>query len=170
MTTVHEFTGNWTYRSFINNPELGAKADEVFLAKADLILEVGGAGGASAGLEEGGVSAGLDLGGGSEISGKQSFRNGVNVYLTVSGTAEPGKPPTIRFRATGVKGTQTEGWIYDFIGYLAPFWPEGKEQRPAIVGTVIRTVPHKSLEGGEVRPAGVTLSFIAVSRDHLDDS
>lgn len=160
MTTVDQFAGTWTYRSFINTPQFNATADEVLLVTGDLILEVGG--------EVEGVvrtSAGLDLDCGNKISGKQSFHNGVSVSLTVSGTAKSGKPPTIRFRTTGVEGTPTAGWIYDFIGYLAPFWPKGEGQRPTIVGTVIRTVQHMSLVGGEVRPAGVTLSFIAVSRD-----
>jgi hypothetical protein len=160
LATVNEFAGTWTYRSFINNPAFNATADEVLLATGDLILEVGAE-------VEGAVStsAGLDLDGGHEISGKQSFHNGFSASLTVSGTAKPGKPPTIRFRTTGIEGTSTAGWIYDFIGYLAPFWPKGEGQRPTIVGTAIRTVQHMS-SAGEVRPAGVTLSFIAVSRDY----
>lgn len=163
MTTVNEFAGNWTYRSFNNEPELDVEADGLLVATGDLTLEVEGSGGALAGLDLGGI--GLDLGG-SKISGRVSFGS---IYLTVSGTAKagtakPDQPPTIRYRATGVEGTVTAGWIYDFVGYLTPSWPEGVGQRPAIVGTVIRTVEHMGgPSGDEVRPAGATLSFIAVS-------
>jgi hypothetical protein len=156
---IDKFAGNWTYRSFYDRPELDATADDLLNAAGDLTLEVGGAGG---------TPAGLDLGG-STISGRVSFGD---IYLTVSGTAvsgtaEPDKPPTIRYRATGVEDTPTAGWIYDIVGYLAPSWPRGEGQRPAIVGTAIRTVQHMGgVDGQEVRPAGATMSFIAVSRDH----
>lgn len=154
--TINDFAGNWTYRSFENNPELDAVADDVLLATADLKLEVECAGGLPAGSEE--------VGG--EISGRISFGDW---YLTVSGTTKSGNQPTVLFRATGVEDTPTAGWIYDYAGWLAPSWPKGKEQRPAIVGTVIRTVSHLGV-GGVVRPAGVTLSFVAVLRDRLADS
>src|SRR5262249_29292118 len=149
MATVDEFAGNWTYRSFYNKPEYDAKADDLLLAIADLTLKT------------------QDVGGDcSEISGRLTMHNGFSVYLNVSGTAERCEPPTIQFRATGAEGTPTDGWIYDYIGYLTPWWPEGIGQRPAIVGTVIRTAAHKVLGGELMRPAGETLSFIAVSRDH----
>lgn len=151
--TINDFAGNWTYRSFENNPEIDAAADDVLLATADLTLETEGAGGLSAGLELCG-----------EISGRVSFGDS---YLTVSGATKSGNLPTIRFRATGVEGTPTAGWIYDYIGWRAPSWPRGVGQRAAIAGTVIRTVSHLGA-GGVVRPAGATLSFVAVSRDPAD--
>lgn len=151
--TINDFTGKWTYRSFYNNTERDAKADDILLATADLKLETEGAGGLSTELESG-----------DDISGRISSGDS---YLTVSGTAKSGNPPTIRLRATGVEGTPTAGWIYDYLGWLTPSWPAGVEQRPAIVGTVIRTVSHLGA-GGAVRPAGATLSFIAVLRDPAD--
>jgi hypothetical protein len=170
---IDEFAGSWAYRSFYDRPELDATADDLLNTAGDLTLEAAGAGD---------TPAGLDLGG-SKISGRVSFGD---IYLTVSGTAvsgtavsgtvvsgtaEPDKPPTIRYRATGVEGTPTAGWIYDFVGYLAPSWPRGEGQRPAIVGTAIRTVQHMGgVDWQEVRPAGATMSFIAVSRDHPADS
>jgi hypothetical protein len=53
-----------------------------------------------------------------------------------------------------------ERWVYDYIGYLVPIWPNGVDQRAAIVGSVIRTVPHSN---GQAR-AGYTASFIAVKQ------
>lgn len=150
--TINDFAGNWTYRSFENETEIDAAADDLLLATADLKLEKEGAGDPLAGLELYG-----------EISGRISTGDS---YLTVSGATNSDNPPAIRFRATGVEGTATAGWIYDYVGWLTPSWPKGVGQRPAIVGTVIRTVAHPGAGGG-VRPAGVTLSFVAVSRDHL---
>lgn len=166
MTAVGEFAGNWIYRSFRNNPEFHAPPDDVVLATADLELEEKGASGLSAGLKAGDIAAGLSVAG-SKITGKLTMHNGFSIHLNVSGRVESGEPPTIRFRATGAEGTPTAGWIYDYVGYLCLSWPEGVEQRPAIVGTVIRTVAHKMHGGGEgTSPAGATLSFVAVSRDH----
>ncbi|MGH3941375.1 MAG: hypothetical protein ACRDTG_22645 [Pseudonocardiaceae bacterium] len=148
MTEVENFAGSWIYRSFVNNTELEAEADDVLLARGGLKLEVGD------------TSSEL-YADAREITGRLSFGD---LYLTISGTVEPSDPPTIRFRGTGVEDTWTAGWIYDYVGYLAPIWPNGKGQQPTIVGTVIRTVDHKA-SGGGISPAGYTLSFIAVSSD-----
>ncbi|MGQ0772991.1 MAG: hypothetical protein ACT4NY_00985 [Pseudonocardiales bacterium] len=166
MAEVDSFAGNWIYRGFENNPELDTPTEDLLIASFDLTLEIEDAVGLSAGLSTGGISAGLSIGR-SEVSGRLSF--GEDYDLSVSGTARPGEPPTIRFRATGIEGTFTAGWIYDYLGYLTPSWPTSVGQRPTIVGTVLRTVPHPG-SGGEVRPAGFTLSFIAVSRDYPPDS
>ena len=69
---------------------------------------------------------------------------------------EPGAPPTIKLTAYGVVGTKTAGWVYSYIGFLAPTWAYGVDQRTTIVGTVTRVVPHGS------SPAGVVASFVAV--------
>ena len=45
-------------------------------------------------------------------------------------------------------------WIF------VPIWPNGVDQRAAIVGSVIRTVPHNN---GQAR-AGYVASFIAVKQ------
>jgi hypothetical protein len=54
-----------------------------------------------------------------------------------------------------------EQWIYDYEGYLVAHWPNGVQQIPALVGSVIRTIPHSSSNGG-ISPAGVVASFYAV--------
>ena len=51
-------------------------------------------------------------------------------------------------------------WVYDYVGYLVPIWPNGVDKRAAIVGSVIRTVPHNN---GQAR-AGYVASFIAVKQ------
>ncbi|MGH4014878.1 MAG: hypothetical protein ACRDSL_13360 [Pseudonocardiaceae bacterium] len=130
------FAGTWTYRSFHNKPEPVDSFDEIRFAQAELTLEENG----------------LDL-----LSGRLSFGDD---YLRMSGTVQSTDPPTVRLQATGVEDTATAGWTYDYLGYLTPRWPEGDAQRPAIIGTVIRTLPHEP-----ERPAGYSGSFVAVSRD-----
>ena len=130
------FAGTWTYRSFHDKPEPVDSFEEIYFAQAELTLQ----------------DVGFNL-----LSGRLSFGD---AYLAMTGTVHHTDPPTVRLRATGVEGAATAGWIYDYIGYLAPSWPEGDAQRPAIVGTVIRTAPHEPQ-----RPAGYSGSFVAVSRD-----
>lgn len=73
----------------------------------------------------------------------------------------------VRFSCSGAlsgKGlVGGEEWIYDYIGWLVPVWPASTDarDRSAIVGSVTRTIPHSSGNGG-VAPAGVVASFYAV--------
>jgi hypothetical protein len=64
-----------------------------------------------------------------------------------------------RFRGTGT--VDDEPWVYDYTGWLIPAWPNGVGQVPAIVGSVIRTIPH-SAGPGKTAPAGEVASFYAV--------
>jgi hypothetical protein len=70
----------------------------------------------------------------------------------------------VRFQGKGV--VVGEEWVYDYIGWLVPAWPNSDAtlQRSAIAGSVVRTVPHSSGTGG-VAPAGVVASFYAVQLD-----
>ena len=80
--------------------------------------------------------------------------------LTLTGVRAYGNPMYARFQGVGqVKGEQ---WIYDYEGYLVPDWPNGVDQIAAIVGSVIRTIPHSGSQPGTVNPAGVVASFYAV--------
>jgi hypothetical protein len=82
--------------------------------------------------------------------------------LTLKGARSYGDPMHARFQGVGVVSGET--WIYDYIWYRVPNWPNGVDQRPAIVGSVIRTVPHSSGTPGAVSPASVVCSFIAGRR------
>ena len=88
--------------------------------------------------------ADLDFGGsGMDLFGEIAEGAGINpTVLTITGAGRP--------------KTSTAGWVYQYKGYVVPQWPEGDNQVPVIVGTVIRTVPHN---GGA---AGVTASFVIV--------
>ncbi len=98
-----------------------------------------------------------------DIHGQLAFRSDPptanDARLEMVGRIEHGSPHRIRLRGTGVAGTSAEGWVYDYVGYLAPEWPNGTDQVPAIVGTVIRSLPHGNA------PAGVVASFVAVAQE-----
>jgi len=139
--------GTWTYRSWLNDPEPidvsppEKKAElmaKLLFAEAELVLESAPAG---------------------EIRGRLDM--GSDGSLTIFGAASYGNPFAIRMQGVGKeKGSPSEGWIYDYVGWLIPAWPNGVDQRPAIVGSVIRTVPHSN---GQAK-AGKVASFIAVKR------
>jgi hypothetical protein len=69
----------------------------------------------------------------------------------------------VRFQGKGIVGGAE--WIYDYIGWLVPVWPNSNQslQAPAIVGSVTRTIPHPTGKDGKaIAPAGVVASFYAV--------
>jgi hypothetical protein len=130
------FSGSWTYRSFLSNPDIKVDFDKLEFARADLVLEKAPFG---------------------VLRGKLVFGDD---FLTLKGSLSYGTPFTARFQGIGATA-DTKGWIYDYLGFLVPQWPNGVNQRPAIVGTVIRTVDHSD---GKAK-AGVVASFIAVKQD-----
>lgn len=136
IKTETSVIGNWTYRSFYNKPDMVTDFNQIKLWEADLVLESDG-----------------------PFLVKGTLSN-AGYQLTVRGTVITGSDkPIIRLRAEGVTGTNTQGWIYDYEGELCFKWPDGDEQRPAIVGSVIRSVPH-----APDRMAGIVYSFVAVRK------
>lgn len=136
--------GAWTYRSFLNIPDPVDDFNKLRFGQGEMVFE-----------------AASELG---TIRGQLAFRSTPkpkkeDPRLLLQGSVQTGNPFSLRFQGTGVSGTSAEGWVYDYIGYFVPKWPDGKGQQPALVGTVIRTVPHDG------RPSGVVGSFIAVQRD-----
>jgi hypothetical protein len=135
-------TGDWTYRSFVNNPVPvdgdAEKALQLIFGEGDLSF---------VSADDRLFKAVLDFGGGAamDLYGSVYVGHGVN-------------PPTLLITGTGREGTSTAKWVYQYQGYIVPGWAEGVNQVPAIVGTVIRTLPH---DGGA---AGVVASFVAVKK------
>lgn len=132
--------GRWTYRSFLNNPDPNTPFGLLQFAVADLSFEK------------------TEFG---RIEGRLSFDND---HLKLTGTIAYGNPFSVRFQGVGATpGTIEQGnpWIYDYQGYVAPAWPNGVDQRPAVVGTIVRTVSHSQ---GRAK-AGVVASWIAVRKD-----
>jgi hypothetical protein len=122
--------GKWAYRSYLNSADQPIFGAGMFTFETPSITILTGT---------------FDMGG--------------DLVLDLQGTIRPadnGYPVTVEINGYGRAGTGTAGWEYDYYGFLAYQWPNGVNQVPSLVGTVIRAKPHN---GG---PAGVTASFIAV--------
>jgi hypothetical protein len=131
--------GTWTYRSFLNDPDLSAQFNSLEFGRGNISIE----------------HAPMN-----EFKGRIYD---VGWQLDLKGSITYGNPFTVRFQGKGVVGG--EEWIYDYEGYVIRPWPNGIDQRMAIVGTIVRTIPHSSGSSGGTSPAGVVCSWIAVKQD-----
>ncbi|CAN5268436.1 hypothetical protein BH10PLA2_BH10PLA2_11690 [soil metagenome] len=138
--------GVWTYRSFRNLPHSVDDFNEIRFGQGELFL---------AGDSEPG-----------KLRGQLAFRSNPiqpdDGRMTLHGSVQAGNPLTVRFQGVGVVDTSAAGWVYDYVGYLVPDWPDGKAQQTALVGSVIRSVPHNG------QPAGYVGSFVAVLHNFLE--
>lgn len=128
--------GTWSYRSLHDDPDLTKPFNDLrFGAGAIEITEVG---------YDQIVKATLDM--------------GSNYKLDVTGEIkrESGRVTGIYLKGEGIKGTETEGWIYEYFGNLVYRWPNGIDQKNVISGSVIRSVKH-----GDA-PAGYVATFYMV--------
>jgi len=140
MSELHNnpLIGTWTYRSFLNDQDLSAPFTNLEFGRGNIRIDP------------------------LPMNAFTGLIYGPGWQLTLNGSTNYGNPFTVRFQGTGVVGG--EEWIYDYVGYLTLPWPNGIEQRPAIVGSIVRTIPHASGSGGTA-PAGVVCSWIAVKQD-----
>jgi hypothetical protein len=140
-TDVSVLAGKWTYRSFNNDPALvdgdPNKALALFFAEAVFTFAIPSPTTLTGAIDW--TGGGLDLAG-------------------CIAPGDDGLGPIVTITGTGRAGTDTEGWEYDYFGQLAHTWPNGVNQRPAIVGSVIRAKPHNGA------PAGYVASFVAVKQ------
>lgn len=133
-------TGIWTYRSFLSNPDVNANFDTLEFGRGNIRIDPGS-------LQ---TFSGLIYGPGWE--------------LKLKGSIAYGNPFNVRFQGVGIVGGAQ--WIYDYQGYLIPDWPNGIDQRPALVGSIVRTIPHPTGPNGKsTAPAGVVAQWIAVKQD-----
>jgi hypothetical protein len=130
--------GKWTYRSLISNPDVSVEFNKLMWGAGEMTIEPAPLG---------------------ELKGRLAFDKDV---LELRGTVAYGNATTVRFQGVGIEGeAKSDNWVYDYLGYLAPMWPNGVNQRSAIVGTIVRTLPHS---GGQAK-AGVVNCWIAVKQD-----
>lgn len=134
------FVGSWTYRSLLNNPDGSVEFNSLEFGEGTIVINDG------------------------PIELLTGTIGGDDWKLDLHGSRNYGTPSQVRFQGVGV--VNGEQWIYDYIGWLVPVWPNStaKLQRPALVGSVVRTIPHSSGNGG-VAPAGFVASFYAVKAD-----
>jgi len=137
------FAGTWTYRSLVNDPDGSKDFNSLEFGEGTLKIEA-----VSTDTLGGTIGGGL---------------NGGTWLLNLHGSFGYGSPMQIRFQGKGL--VQGEEWIYDYIGWLVPVWPNSNDtlQRPSIVGSIVRTIPHSSTSKPKtVHPAGVVASWYAV--------
>jgi hypothetical protein len=137
--TANPFVGQWTYRSLLNDPDINQDFDKLEFGRGTIEI------------------AEADT---AVLSGTIG---GPGWSLSLHGSFGFGSPMQVRFQGKGLVGGEL--WIYDYIGWLVPAWPNSDStlQRAAIVGSVVRTIPHSgSGGGGTVHPAGAVASFYAV--------
>ncbi len=131
--------GKWTYRSYLNTPELvGAdpeKALALIFGEGVFTLET---------PHPDTLIGTLDMGGGYvlDLRGKVIRSHDAPTSVVMNGYGRAGGP--------------TAGWEYDYHAWPGYLWPHAVNQVPSLLGTTVRAKPHN----GE--PAGVTASFIAV--------
>jgi hypothetical protein len=135
VTNQHPASGNWTYRSLLNNPDLKADFNALEFGRANLNIEIDGH---------------------NSISGK-IYDTGWE--LALQGTFQPGSPATLKFQGSGMVGGSP--WVYDYLAYLVPQSTNGVNQVPALVGSVTRAASHPDGQGG-TGAAGVVCTFYAV--------
>jgi hypothetical protein len=135
--------GTWTYRSFLSNPDLNADFDALEFGRGNIRID-------DAPLQ---TFSGLIFGPGWE--------------LKLKGAIAYGNPFSVRFQGVGIVGGAQ--WIYDYSGFLVSDWPNGIDQRPALVGSIVRTIPHPAGPNNKsTAPAGVVAQWIAVKQDPQD--
>jgi len=133
-------TGTWTYRSYNSTPALVGDDPQAALA-----LIVG----------EGVFD--FEAGEGGRFRGALGMASGY--ALRLQGEILPGYRSAFSIVGLGIDGTPTQGWRYDYHGVAGYEWPDGVDQVPSLLGTVVRVNAH-----GPSSPAGCTASFIAVRR------
>jgi hypothetical protein len=136
--TDNPFVGTWTYRSLINDPNVNTDFNKLEFGRGTLVFTAPSS---------------------TTLSGTIG---GPGWSLDLHGSFGYGSPAQVRFQGRGLVGG--EEWIYDYIGWLVPVWPNSNDtlQRAVIVGSVVRTIPHSGGKAGTVSPAGVVASFYAV--------
>jgi hypothetical protein len=134
---LNPFVATWSYRSLLNDPDLNRKFDALEFGRGTLTIAQDAAGALT------GTIGGSDW------------------QLTLYGGFGFGSGEAARFRGTGLINGET--WIYDYWAVCVPIWQNSTAalQRPTLVGSVTRVVPHSGGTPGSIAPAGVVASFYA---------
>lgn len=135
---ANDIKGTWHYRSF-HNETREIPASDLLFAEGDFELDEPTIG---------------------ELKGKADFGGGFTMEF--SGTVVHAAGLSVRFEGKGT-GPTNKDWHYDYWATMAPRWPNGIDQVMALVGTVVRSAPHRN-SSGSISPAGKVASFIAVKK------
>lgn len=160
LTTPDILTGVWTYRSFLNTADLSID-NTLNTAPPPNYYETQ--------FQFGNGYIRIDDAGFNQLQGKIFGPNNAaspnpvtqpySWELDLKGSINYGDPFSLLFEGRGLVGGSE--WIYQYAGYLIKPWPNGVKQVPALVGSIIRVIPHPDGSGGTA-PAGVVCSWFAV--------
>ncbi len=131
------FVGSWTYRSFLNDPDVNKNFNDLEFGRGTIIIEQ------------------------APMQALKGTIGGPGWSLALRGARAYGNPMHVRFQGVGI--VNGEQWVYDYTGYLVPDWPNGVDQAPAIVGSVIRTVSSFGQPARHRQPAGVVVAHSMLS-------
>ena len=155
--------GKWTYRSYLNDASVLVNADADPAVQALTPIYGDGVTTAAAALKalnlvfgEGIMSFNPPTG--NSFTGTLDMGGAFVLDLTGTTQTSPSGDISVVIIGNGRAGTKTDGWEYDYRASTTPKWPNGVNQVPTLVGTVIRAKPHNGA------PAGVTASFIAIKQ------
>jgi hypothetical protein len=141
---AEQLTGTYTYRSFLDLPELVDDFNRLRFAQLELRLSV----------HPDGVITGLLV---------FSSAPGVEpTGLDIDGRVSAVSPASFNFTGKGRPGTPLSDFHYEYDGRVLRHWEAGIGQRLTLAGTVLRAADHGS--GASVARAGQTASFLAVKR------
>src|SRR5262249_38716650 len=130
---IGDLVGTWTYRSLLNDPDVSTDFSKLEFARAHIDIDD-----APMGVFKGRIY-------------------GTDWSLDLNGAIGYGTPWSVYFQGNGF--TKGADWLYYFTGCVVPPWPNGVDQRPAIVGSVTR------IRGGAGDPVNIVRSFYAVRAD-----
>src|SRR5882672_6610766 len=95
--TANPCVGTWTYRSLLNNPDINQDFGKLEFGRGTLDIEEGAP---------------------AVLTGTIG---GPGWSLSLHGSFGFGSPMQVRFQGKGLVGG--EQWVYDYIGWLVPAWP-----------------------------------------------
>ncbi len=140
------FTGKWTYRSLLNSTDVNADFDSLEFAGATIQLANTGTDSLKGQILWPGDSTGQLNG--LNLTGKYFYNDTTLCYF---------------LEGIGDSTLGTQGWQYNYQGYLVPKWPEGVDQATVFVGSVARVKKHScDSSGNNCHPAGVVATTYIV--------
>jgi hypothetical protein len=144
-TVTWELSGSWTYRSFNPTYVAGAEKKELELVLAEAVFDLQTPTSTTLQGTIDWPGGGLDLNG-TLLEGFEGAEK--RVSFDIVGIGRP--------------RTETADWEYRYHGQLTPPLSNAVDQRPTLVGSVLRSKPHGQ------SPAGAVYSFIAVKEPQPD--
>ena len=141
----YDLTGTYTYRSFINEPQIVNDFSKLQFAEAEVTL-IGSLDGTITGV----------------LSWPTKEDDSERAVMDLQGRIVSWGPLLIQLEGVGRKGSAIADFDYKYELTAAQQWPETTAPRLCLVGSVIRAKDHGTVK------AGFTASVIAVQRDFIE--